>query len=94
MDDVRVDQSQISNYKILENVPVIFHTGASYILGDWERVSKLYDHLGGTLMEHGDFGFYYREFQSRSVHTLFLSTACSTMQLFPNTGLHLRWQDV
>jgi hypothetical protein len=65
MDDVRVNGK-----KILENVPVIFDTGASYIIGDWERISKLYDRLGGTLMEHEGFGYYHREFRLRSVHNL------------------------
>jgi hypothetical protein len=90
MDDIRVDGE-----KTLENVPVIFDTGASYIYGDWGRVSNLYDRLGGTLMEHRGFGYYYREFRALSpVHTLFSYTACSTVRLFPNTGPHLRWQDV
>jgi len=54
MDDVRVDGK-----RILENVPVIFDTGANYIYGDRNRVAELYKRLDGTLYEHKGFGFYY-----------------------------------
>jgi hypothetical protein len=58
MDDVRVDGN-----KILENVPTIFDTGATYIFGDWNRVSELYGRVGGsTLIKHQGFGYYFREF--------------------------------
>jgi hypothetical protein len=57
MDDVRVNGD-----KILENVPAIINTSANFITGDRERVLELYRQLGGTLVEHAGFGFYYREF--------------------------------
>jgi hypothetical protein len=57
MDDVRVNGD-----KILERVPAVINTGANYIIGNRERVSELYRRLGGTLVEHRGFGFYYREF--------------------------------
>jgi hypothetical protein len=57
MDDVRVNGN-----KILNNVPVVFDTGARYIFGDWNQVAELYGHLGGTLLDHGVSGYYYREF--------------------------------
>jgi len=54
MEDVRVNGD-----KILTNVPAIFDTGASFIYGDWNRVSELYRHIGGTLTVYKGFGYYY-----------------------------------
>jgi len=56
---VSIDDVRVNGEIILKNVPAIFDTGASYIFGGWEQVSKLYRPLGGTLDDRGDFGFYY-----------------------------------
>jgi hypothetical protein len=88
MDDIRVNGDTI-----LENVPAILDTGSNLIYGDGERVSELYRRLGGTLKDYKGFDFYYCEFRFRS-GTLFLSTAYSTLRLFPNSELYLRWQDI
>jgi hypothetical protein len=89
MDNVRVNGDNF-----FENVPAMIDSGSNYIFGDWDKVSELYGHLGGTLLEHAGFGYYSCEFRLRSVPCTFLLTACSTVRLFPNTGPHLRWQDV
>jgi len=55
---VSVDDIRVNGRKVLENVPAVFDTGASYIFGDWNRVSELYQGLRATLYEHGGFGYY------------------------------------
>jgi hypothetical protein len=57
MDDVRVNGD-----KIFENMPAVIDSGASLILGDWDRVAELYGRFGGTRADRGGFGYYYCEF--------------------------------
>jgi hypothetical protein len=89
MDAVRVDGD-----KILENVPAIFDTGANLIFGDWNQISELYGRIGGTLDEYRGYGLHYRELRYNVFGTLFLSTACSTLRLFPDSELYLRRQNI
>jgi hypothetical protein len=88
-----MDDVSINGKKILENVPVMFDTGSAFIFGDWNRVSEFYKALGGTLKERGQIGYYYCEF-GIAFSTLFLSTASSTLRLFPDSDLYLWWNTV
>jgi len=56
---VSMDDLRVNGDIIFTNVPVMFDTGANLIFGDWERISKLYTRIGGTLVEHKGIDFYH-----------------------------------
>jgi len=55
---VSMDDFRVNGDKVFENIPAVFDTGASYIFGDWERVSEFYKRFDGTLDERKGFGYY------------------------------------
>jgi len=57
--EVSMDNLRVNGDTILEDVPVIFDSGAHFIFGDWQRVEKVYEHLHASFVENGDLGYYY-----------------------------------